>query len=234
MPKLFVIAGHGAGDPGAVGGGHNEAERVRALATKMKELAPNDVTLGDFNRNYYADGGVSTLVLPKDMCVIELHMDSGAASARGGHVIIKDGMAPDQYDKQLASNISAMFPGRSQTIVGRNNLANINRAANRGLNYRLLEVCFISNTNDLNKFNQELESVARTILDAFGIGDDDMTPEQCRQVVFDTLLTDPRNGSKAKAGDFIRFAAANADTALTKVKDMEGKLDKIMTALNIK
>ena len=33
--KLFLIAGHGEGDPGAEGGGYTEAERVRALAERM-------------------------------------------------------------------------------------------------------------------------------------------------------------------------------------------------------
>ena len=37
MPRLYVIAGHGAGDPGACANGATEAERVRALARRMKE-----------------------------------------------------------------------------------------------------------------------------------------------------------------------------------------------------
>ena len=50
MAKLFIIAGHGAGDPGAVGNGYNEAERVRALANRIKVLGGNNVMLGDTNR----------------------------------------------------------------------------------------------------------------------------------------------------------------------------------------
>lgn len=176
MPKLFVIPGHGAGDPGAGGYGFNEAERVRALASKMKELAPNDVILGDFNRNYYADKGISSLSLPNDTVIIELHMDSATGVARGGHVIIKSGYSPDQWDLNLASNISKMFPGRSNSIVGRSDLGNVNRAASRGFNYRLLEVCFISNYEDLTKFNNNLGEVAKTILSAFGIGTTQATP----------------------------------------------------------
>lgn len=170
MPKLFVIAGHGAGDPGAGGHGYQEAERVRALATRMKELAPNDVTLGDFNRNYYADKGISSLNLPKDTQVIELHMDSASASsAKGGHVIIKYGYTPDAFDSKLAQNVSRMFPGRSNSLVGRSDLGNVNRAAAKGLNYRLLENCFISNYDDITKFNADVDAVARNILDAAGI-----------------------------------------------------------------
>ena len=62
-----------------------------------------------------------------------------------------------------------MFPGRSKKIVGRSDLANPNRAANMGVNYRLLECCFISNTNDRNRFINQMDDVARGILAAFGI-----------------------------------------------------------------
>ena len=48
--KLFLIAGHGEGDSGAVGGGYTEAERVRALAAKIKELGGEAVILGDTSK----------------------------------------------------------------------------------------------------------------------------------------------------------------------------------------
>lgn len=169
MAHLYVIAGHGAGDSGAVGNGYTEAERVRALASKIKQLGGDNVTLGDMNRNYYADNGISSLNIPKDWCIIELHMDSASASARGGHVIIKGSLSPDSYDLALASFISAMFPGRANSIVGRNNLANPNRAAAKGYNYRLVEFGFISNATDVSIFNSNLEAIARGVLSCFGI-----------------------------------------------------------------
>ena len=45
--KLFLIAGHGEGDPGAEGGGYTEAERVRALAERMKYYGGDNVIIGD-------------------------------------------------------------------------------------------------------------------------------------------------------------------------------------------
>lgn len=170
MPKLFVIAGHGAGDPGAGGCGYQEAERVRKLAQNMKDLAPNEVELGDFGRNYYADGGISRLNLPKDTMVLELHMDAASASAKGGHVIIKYGYTPDAFDTELAKRVVARFPGRANSIVGRSDLANVNRAANKGINYRLLENCFITNQGDVDKFNEDdVRATAKNILAAAGI-----------------------------------------------------------------
>lgn len=170
MTKLYVITGHGGGDSGAVGFGYQEQERVRTLAKRMKELAPNDVTLGDMNRNYYEEKLILSLQLPKDTCIIELHMDSFRdSSAKGGHVIIKDSYQPDKYDKALAENISKVFPGRANSIVKTSNLRNVNHAAQRGFNYRLLEVCFISNQEDLSKFNNSIDEIAKAILSAFDI-----------------------------------------------------------------
>lgn len=170
MAHLLVIAGHGAGDSGAVGHGYTEAERVRCLASRLAVLGGNNVTIADTNRNWYADRGITSLNISKDWQILELHMDSGSASAKGGHVIIKQGYDPDQYDKALANFIGSFFPGRANTIVGRAKLANANRSAAKGYSYRLLENGFISNKDDLTKFNNQIDELARGILSAFGIG----------------------------------------------------------------
>lgn len=51
MAHLFVIAGHGAGDCGAVGYGYTEAERVRYLAARLAALGGSNVTVADTKRN---------------------------------------------------------------------------------------------------------------------------------------------------------------------------------------
>lgn len=167
--KLFVICGHGAGDPGACANGYEEAERVRVLGKKIKELGGSSVTLGDVNRDYYADNGISRLNLSKDYQIIELHMDRASASARGAHIIIWHEFQPDDYDNALASFLCGMFPGRSTKIDKRSDLANPARAAAKGYGYRLAECGFISNKEDLYLFNNNIEKIAKGILEAFGI-----------------------------------------------------------------
>lgn len=167
--KLFVICGHGAGDPGACANGYEEAERVRVLGKKIKEFGGSSVTLGDVNRDYYADNGISNLNLSKDYQIIELHMDKASASARGAHIIIWHEFNPDDYDNALASFLCGMFPGRSTKIAKRSDLANPARAAAKGYGYRLAECGFISNKEDLNLFNNNIEKIAKGILEAFGI-----------------------------------------------------------------
>lgn len=166
---LHVICGHGAGDPGACSGGYSEAERVRALAKRMAALGGGRVSVLDTSRNWYADGGINGLSIPSGDWLIELHMDSASASARGGHVVVYAGFEPDAQDRALAAFVSGFFPGRSETIAKRSDLANPYRAARRGINYRLLECCFISNAGDLARFNGSMDAVAQGILAAFGI-----------------------------------------------------------------
>lgn len=172
MARLALIGGHGAGDPGACAAGQTEAERVRRLNRRIKALAadPGDVTVLDESRNWYADGGINSLTLPRGTCLAETHRDSsGSPSSRGAHVVYKAGYAPDQYDQALARSLSAILPGRSDILVGRSDLANVNRAARRGINYRLVECGFISSPEDRKVFDSRLDDIARAFLAAFGV-----------------------------------------------------------------
>lgn len=170
--KLLVICGHGAGDPGACANGYTEAERVRVLGQRIKDLGGDNVILGDINRNYYEDNGISYLDEPLDTQIIELHMDSALSGARGGHVIIMDGLEPDSYDLALADFIGSILPGRARTLVQRNDLANPYRANARGYGYRLVENGFISSPEDLYIFNNNIDALASGILACFGFGAD--------------------------------------------------------------
>ncbi|MGN8944784.1 N-acetylmuramoyl-L-alanine amidase [Bariatricus sp. HCP28S3_E4] len=169
MAHVFLICGHGAGDSGAVGNGYQEQERVRTLGARIKALGGDYVTLADTSKNWYKTAGINTLTIPKDWQIIELHMDSGASSARGGHVIIKQGYTADKYDNALAKMLKEILPGRSNMIVGRGDLANVNRAAAKGYGYRLVEFGFISNANDVKIFNSRMDDIAEGVLEAFDI-----------------------------------------------------------------
>ena len=91
--RLYVIAGHGQGDPGACANGYSEAERVRALANKLVELGGGEVGCYDQSKDLYQQGGPWDLGVGLDVPCLELHQDSAGASAKGGHVIIKQGFS---------------------------------------------------------------------------------------------------------------------------------------------
>lgn len=169
MGKLYIIAGHGAGDPGAIGNGYQEQERVRVLANKINDLGGSNVVLMDTSIKYSAN--TSKLAsIPKDANVLELHLDaSSSTSARGSHIIIHSSLSADSFDNAIVAFMCKEFPGRSTQISKRSDLACVNKCKSLGLNYRLLECCFITNSADLNKFNSNIDYIAQSLLSAFGI-----------------------------------------------------------------
>lgn len=174
MAKLYLICGHGDGDPGACAGGVKEADQVRELAQLVKQRGGSSVEVLDPSKNWFketkAGRGLQTLSLPAGAMVLELHRDSVEnTEAKGAHVIIKDGYKADSFDEKLAQNLAKIFPGRPVTLVGRSNLLNVNAAARRGINYRLAEVGFISNAEDRKIFAERKADIADAILDAAGI-----------------------------------------------------------------
>lgn len=167
--KLYIICGHGAGDPGATANGYKEAERVRVLGKRIKELGGENVVLLDPDINWYKTKKCSTFKFPAGCQVLELHLDSAIKTAKGGHVVTNGKFKPDNYDKALANMIKKHFPGRANTLVGRTDLYNLNVLGSRGVSARLLECCFISNKEDITKFNNSIDTLAKDILTCFGI-----------------------------------------------------------------
>lgn len=51
-------------------------------------------------------------------------------------------------------------------IKKRSDLFNVNQAAAHGINYRLVEVCFIDNDDDLNTFRQNIDSISKGLVEA--------------------------------------------------------------------
>lgn len=185
MFKLFVIAGHGNGDVGAIGYDKNgkkfyEYERVRMLAKRIKELGGSNVILGDLTEDYYKSEGILNLKYkPNEIQIIELHMDgSEIKTARGSHVIIIDGAKPDVYDTKLANSMNKLLPGRADIIQYRSDLQNVNLANYKGYGYRLLECGFISNVNDLDIFNKNIDTISKIILESFGFKSESPNPSK--------------------------------------------------------
>ena len=170
MRKLLIIPGHGAGDSGACAAGREEAVLVRQLAARMKAWGGSKVKRTSYKRNYYADKGISRLTLsPKSWRILELHMDSAGASAKGGHVVVGEGYKPGSVVKATAKALAKHFPGRAETIVCRGDLANPKRAAAKGYYYQLAECGFISNKRDREYFVEHMDDIAKDLLRAHGI-----------------------------------------------------------------
>ena len=184
MTDLF-IAGHGKKrngtfDSGATGyiskGEHKYM--VENLFPAMRKYLPDGVkAIFHTNYNVYDYGDIVSLAKKygKDTRVTEFHFDSaGNKNAKGGHVIVYKNYKPDNLDIKLRNairdtvGINSAYNHRNYIgISGRSDLANVNRTAKGGINYRLLELGFGSNKNDSDYMIKNVDTIAKELVKAY-------------------------------------------------------------------
>lgn len=179
--KIMIVAGHGYNDPGAVGNGTNERDFIRAnivdrVANYLKQ-AGNNVAVYGKDQDMYQDTAYGQQVGNKTdyglywvksqgyEIVVEFHLDSASASATGGHVIIPSGLAPDNIDKALQAAVKKHV-GTIRGITERSDLLNCNVAKAEYINYRLVELGFITSTKDMNAIKNNLNAYTKSLAEA--------------------------------------------------------------------
>ena len=175
--KLLLIAGHGANDPGACSSYGIERDETRKVVSRLAELFKNyndvDVDIYPTNRNCYSD--VTTSRVQVNMAnydyVFEVHFNSATASARGTEVWVTPTESSIAVEKRIVDNLASV--GFSNRGVKKEYFAVISFAKNKGVSSALVEVCFISNQNDMNlyrnKFEQVCNAMVSGIVDGFGL-----------------------------------------------------------------
>ena len=180
----LVIAGHGiqrdgSFDPGASGyikkGEHKYV--VEDLFPSIKKHLPKGHNVVLFHAHKVSNYGdlVSLVKKHKATKVTEIHFDAHTlgSSASGGHVIIHKNFDPDKLDLALRDAIKNMVGVRynhkgHEGISGRDNLYNVNIAAQNGINYRLIELGFGTNKRDadilVNKVDQYAKELVKAIV----------------------------------------------------------------------
>ena len=175
--KLLLIAGHGANDPGACTSQGIERDEARKVVARLVELFKNykDISVDVYptNRNCYSD--VTTSRVQVNMAnydyVFEVHFNSATASARGTEVWVTPTESSIAVEKRIVDNLSSV--GFTNRGVKKEYFAVISFAKNKGVSSALVEVCFISNQNDMNlyrnKFEQVCNAMVSGIADGFGL-----------------------------------------------------------------
>ena len=182
MATILNIAGHGTKrngqfDPGASGFVTQGEWRYYAESffKLLKKYEPQGHTVIYHTAyNVYDYGNIVNLAKQygNDTIVIEWHFDAtGTPDASGGHVIVYSGYTPDALDLRLRDGIKKVLGVRYTHkghvgISGRSNLANVNRTANGGINYRLIELGFGTSPKDSKIMLNDMDKVAKVMTES--------------------------------------------------------------------
>lgn len=182
--KILLIAGHGQGDPGAVGNGFHEADKTRELLALVEPLLKQyaDVEVYDTSKNCYKQSKAGNV--PNYSVydyVIELHFNAFNKEAKGTLVYIDESEKGYTVEQKIVNNIASLgFQNRG--VQRRNDLLNMNNCTNAGTSYALIETCFIDNFEDMRLYEASKDRVANAIVlgvaEGFGlIAGDSVQPE---------------------------------------------------------
>lgn len=188
MLNVLLIAGHGAGDPGAVANGIQEADETRAvvsnLDTQLQGICNVDIYPTD--RNAYADlkaGKLAVRWSDYDY-VLEVHFNAfdGAPSdgkTKGVECYVTTSEGGISVEEAICKNIASL--GLTNRGVKRKNWDVIQAARSAGVSSALLEVCFLDDPDDMRVYNANKTAVATAIaagiVSGFGIQPQPPAPE---------------------------------------------------------
>lgn len=190
--SVLLVAGHGKGymsnDSGAVGNGTNERDFIRKnivpnVAKYLKDAGHTVSYYGgsSMGQDLYQDTaygynigdtskyGMYWVAKQNYDAIIEFHLDAASPAASGGHVIIGKGLAADKIDKGIQAAI-VKHVGQIRPIDPRDNLLNVNVAKQLNLNYRLVELGFITSKKDMDKIKKDLQAYTKDIAQAISGG----------------------------------------------------------------
>lgn len=205
--RILLIAGHGNGDPGAVGCGYQEATETRRMATAVKpklEAYGINVVMYDQNKNAYDEirfgRGISLSGIDY---VIEFHLNAGVGDTGGNgvttgtEILVDASEAGTSVEEAMLKKICAIgFKNRG--VKRRNDLLVQNTVTNAGVSHALIETCFIDDKDDMQLYEKNFDKIAQAIADGvaegFGIATDtnvgtkeekDMTEADVKKIIAD-------------------------------------------------
>ncbi|ABI15707.1 MULTISPECIES: N-acetylmuramoyl-L-alanine amidase [Bacillota] len=179
--KVMIVAGHGYNDPGAIGNGYNERDFIRKniVDNVSKYLKDAGHTVGIYGKKQdmyqdtaygvrvgnHRDYGLYWVKSQGYDTVIEFHLDSAGPKATGGHTIIPAGYPANITDKNIQAALKQSV-GTIRGITQRNDLLNCNVANDIGIDYRLVELGFITSYKDMKYINENIKPFTKSIASA--------------------------------------------------------------------
>lgn len=197
--RILLIAGHGDGDCGAVGNGYYEADLTREVANLLKdELGKyTDVTVADTKKDWYkhiCKQGNYFNFKPYDY-VLEIHFNSFAdKSANGTEIYVTKSEKSCGVEENILKGISNIG-FRNRGVIAKN-FSLIYYVKKQGVSSALLEVCFISNANDMKlyqtKKSEIVKAIAEGVADGFGLKKKEASfADDCKLLASEGIINSP-------------------------------------------
>lgn len=166
---LFLIAGHGGADPGAIGSGFKEADLTLELRDLIsKELTDTYTVYNDVNNHSLSSviTWIKGLITPSCL-LVDIHFNASFnPGATGVEVLVPDSFST--FEAKLADNICKVTTAvlgiknrsvKKESQSARSKIAILNVPAQN----ILIEVCFISNKSDINSYQKNKHKLAKAI-----------------------------------------------------------------------
>lgn len=180
--KVLLIAGHGAGDSGAVGNGYKEADLTRKIVAAIEPKLKKYCSVGVYptSRNAYTDvqNGTFADYVPGGIksynYVFEVHLNSAANDPDGNGVTtgteIYITSAEEGYTVETAILKNVCSMGFRNRGVKRKDFSVIATCKNYGVSSALLESCFIDDQDDVDLLVPNIDKLAQKVVDGIAEG----------------------------------------------------------------
>lgn len=176
--SLLLIAGHGAGDPGAtaaIGGkAYREDTETRRVVTAIQRRLGSLCAVYPTDRDAYQDYKKGTLRAVAQFqgydFVLEVHFNAFKAGGADGKTKGVEAYIPNGGDKTIADKLCKAVAscGLTNRGVKEGNLAVINTAKSCGVPACLLEVCFLDDPDDMAVYAAKFDAITAAIAGVFG------------------------------------------------------------------
>lgn len=176
--KILLIAGHGAGDPGAIGNGYHEADLTRELLKLIKPKLSKfaEVSVFDMNKNPYEYLKRNKYNFKKYDYVFEIHFNAAAydrtgdGKTTGTEILVHPNEKAVTVEENILKRMEVLgFSNRE--VQYRTNLQNMNIVkGGQNVSYALLETCFIDDKDDMALYAKRKEAVAYAVAEGIAEG----------------------------------------------------------------
>lgn len=172
--RIWLSAGHGGSDPGAVSKGRREADYAIELRDLVRGQMPDDANVW-IDPNAWATGTTAPYVQSHSKAgdiVCDIHFNAYNGTANGVEVIVPD--SPTAYEIKLAERIAKGIADAIQSpLRGTRGVKTESQTARGRLAMMrppgenvLIEVAFIDNDAEMARYNASKLAVAKVIASA--------------------------------------------------------------------